>query len=142
MHDAKLITGIPATFGLIKPPKSIPFEVCIALMQATINNELNDFTPREKRIIIESFDEARKEMETACHREKIKDKRKMVLGLTNGFAARVNKDKKLISKICFIYWEEFTSYFDREIRRRAEEAEGTRAGPDCSRLLRTRRRPQ
>jgi hypothetical protein len=116
LRDAKLITGTPIIFNLIRPLKSIPFEVCIALMQATIRNNLNDFTPREKKRITESFDRAKKETENTCRQKKIEDKREKVLELTNRFAIGINKDKKLISKACFTYWEEFISYFNRETR--------------------------
>jgi len=134
LRDAKLITGTPIIFNLIRPLKSIPFEVCIALMQATIRNNLNDFTPREKKRLTESFDRAKKETANTCRQEKIEDKRKKVLELNNRFAIGINKDKKLISKACFTYWEEFISYFNRETREHAEkheEQDRVLTVPDC-----------
>ncbi len=134
LKDTHLITAVPSVFDIVRPLRSIPFEVCFALMTASKDDKLNDFTPNEGKAIREFFAAAKKDTTITFQEGKLKDNKEVVLALMNRFAQQLNGNMKIVTKACFIFWDEFVSSAIRELEKKAKKAaevDRILTVPDC-----------
>ncbi|MBI4842711.1 MAG: hypothetical protein HY809_00080 [Nitrospirae bacterium] len=139
LSDTNIITGMPAIFGHIVTPKSIPFEVCLALLEDGIRKDLSRFPKIEQKKIKTMVDQARNATVMIIRQKQEESKKEdIALELLNQFALLINKDKRLKFGSCFAYWQEYVAHQRKEIEKSArefKEASQFLNIPDCYLLV-------
>lgn len=120
LWDAKLVTGTPGIFALIKPQRVPPHRILSAVATDLIrgsNEKLND----PLRTTLHQFlDRAREEMTADLATESRPSEKAVVTTLLNRFARLISTQKDLGNTLCTLYWPEFCAYFDDERGRLAD----------------------
>jgi hypothetical protein len=98
---------MPAFLEHIVPPKSIPIEVCVALLQDASRNDLKRFPETDRRRIRALVDEANKATAVIISQNRESKKENTVYELVNQFASLINRDRKLQLGSCFAYWQQY-----------------------------------
>lgn len=118
------VTGFPSFYGLVQYPRSLPFEIVLALATDIYSRKKTKLPKQHDKVAKKHFQDSLKEM-SEKKPDPGQDQADIVLELLNVFASKL-RSRKFLNRTCYAYWNEFgksiQSYIQKSVRDYREQS--------------------
>jgi len=133
-----LVTGVPGFYELLFHSNNVPLEIIVHLLNDLVTKKKLILSKHYARLIKKFYNEATLKVASNINQMEKKDKFEIAFDLMNCFASKINKNKKLINILCYIYWDNFKEsiekHIDKNYQKFIEDCSLTNI-PDCYLLV-------